>query len=499
MLQTGFSKLTNIPFVVPFAATFAQHLIAAYPTENDPFALSKVTVWLPSQRAVKSLREALMTEAEAAGKKGLLLPELRAMHLSEEDAELLAFDPALSGQLSLNPVPDVARLLYLARQVQYWQKITSPDSRSHIGRAYESAVSLKKLSDRLVTYDISFDALKGLMPKDMADHWVKNIDFLKIVLEHYPEWLTETYTHDPAECRKKLLHAQAEAYKKTAPKGPVYLAGFTDTVPAGRALMQAVLGLEHGHLVVQGLDTKAMDYLDLKRQDLATHPQYALKKLITELGLEVNDFTHVPLPNSKQRTTREELLKQLMLPIGQTEQWLQNPSPAEAFEGVSYVRAASPREEADTIALMMRETLEETDKTAALVTTDRRLATQVADRLKYWNITVNDSAGEGLLRRPAGSFFTLVSAVASSRFAPLTLAQLFAHPLTYLGHSKSEFKKKAHRFEAHLLRGPTPAEGLDGLRARLRELQTDKDFPEETAALLTQMIEQLQTTFKPFT
>ena len=488
----GFSKYTNIPFVVPFAATFAEHLISAHPTTADPFALSKVTVWVPSQRAVKSLREALMAEAHKQRKQGLLLPEIRAMHLGEEDAELLAFDPALSGELALNPVPDIARLLYLARQVQYWQSIT--DGRHHIGRAYESAVSLKKLSDRMKTYGISFEQLKNLAPKDMATHWEKNIAFLKIVLEHYPNWLEESGTHDPAECRKKLLEAQAITYTKTAPKGAVYLAGFTDTVPAGRALMRAILAHENGRMVVQGMDVAAMTS---ERGLPPTHPQYGLKELLQKLEISAEDFTHVKA-TTPQAKGREQLLKQVMLPEGQTEDWLKNKAPDEAFNGVDYIPAASPREEADAIALMMRETLETPDKTAALVTTDRRLASQVADRLKYWDITVNDSAGEGLLRRPAGSFFTLVSAVAASRFAPLTLAQLFAHPLTYLGYSKSDFKRKAHRFEALLLRGPTPDSGLEGLHERLREVAHDRELTDEDTQPLQEMLGQLATTFKPF-
>src|SRR5690606_10926739 len=138
---------------------------------------------------------------------------------------------------------------------------------------------------------------------------------------------------------------------------------------------------------------------------------------------------------------REELLKQLMLPQGQTEGWLTHKVADHGFDGIELVAANSTREEADAIALMMRHTLQTPEKTAALVTTDRRLATQVADRLKFWGITVNGSAREGLRRRPAGSFFTLVAAVAASRFAPLTLAQLFAHPLTYMGLTKSAFKK----------------------------------------------------------
>lgn len=493
MHETLQHQQINIPFVLPFAATLADVLLAAHPTNADPFALSRVTVWLPSQRAVKALQEALMAKSQ---QKGLLLPQLRAMNLGEEDAELLAFEPhlaeGLTKNLALNPVSDVARLLYLARQVQYWQKLTAPDGRHHIGRAYESAVSLKKLSDRMVTYGVSFEALKNIVPSDMATHWEKNIAFLKIVFEHYPQWLKEINAHDPAECRKNLLLAEAEAYTLTPSQGAVYLAGFTDTVPAGIRLMRAILALPHGRIITQGLDVAAC------RLDLPpTHPQYALKKLLANLGLSAENCHHLPMPDSSKRQARDALITHMMRPQGQTEAWLEEPTPAEAFDGVDYVPAASAHQEADAIALIMRHTLELPNKTAALVTTDRRLATQVADRLNYWGITVNDSAGEGLLRRPAGSFFTLVSAVAAGRFQPLLLAQLFAHPLTYLGQNKSTFKKRAHRFEAHLLRGATPPEGLEGLHARLKEVAMVKELTAEEQQPLLEMLEQLAAAFSP--
>ncbi len=66
------------------------------------------------------------------------------------------------------------------------------------------------------------------------------------------------------------------------------------------------------------------------------------------------------------------------------------------------VEAADEREEALTIAVALREALEQPDRTAALITPDRALALRVAAELRRWNIVADDSAGEPLARSPAG-------------------------------------------------------------------------------------------------
>ncbi len=70
-----------------------------------------------------------------------------------------------------------------------------------------------------------------------------------------------------------------------------------------------------------------------------------------------------------------------------------DPVTADACEGLSLIETATPEEEARTIALIMRQTLERDDQTAALVTPDRVLARRVAAELRRWGITVDDSGG----------------------------------------------------------------------------------------------------------
>lgn len=452
IIRTG--KVFSIPFGVSFARVFAAKLLANY--RNTPLELADVTIWVPSRRAALALEEAFM----ALKPSGLVLPAIKPMHLTQEDAELLAFDADKALAAFSPPVSEHARMLYLTQQVIGWQKATrGADLGGSIPHAYESAASLAALSDRLRTQNISFQRLREEIPPDMASHWEMNLQFLKIVFEYYPLWLAENNVADPADLKARLLEVLAEQIRTKPPQGPVYLAGFTDTTPAGLTLMQAVMAAPEGRLVLHGFARDCTQY-DLP----PTHPHYAINRLMDALGVTPEEV--IPLA---EPSPQGELMLHAQLPTAYTHLWLERNLPAECAEGLSVVEAENPRLEADAIALVMRRSLETPQKTCALVTTNRQLAARVADRLRHWDITVNDSAGTPLLTTTAGSFFMLVSSVVVQGFKPQLVAQLLAHPLTRGGMEKAEWKAATRLFEVEVLRGVTPGHGLAGLRASVME------------------------------
>ena len=77
----------------------------------------------------------------------------------------------------------------------------------------------------------------------------------------------------------------------------------------------------------------------------------------------------------------------------------------------------------------MRETLEQPEKTAALVTTDRNLARRVASELRRWKINIDDSAGQPLALTPIGIFLRQMTAAAKSDFAPVEFLSLLRLPV----------------------------------------------------------------------
>jgi ATP-dependent helicase/nuclease subunit B len=142
------------------------------------------------------------------------------------------------------------------------------------------------------------------------------------------------------------------------------------------------------------------------------------------------------------------------------------PEPRETLAGVTRYDCASPQDEAATIALLLRRTLERPAATAALVTPDRELARRVAAELRRWDIDIDDSAGLPLNRTPPGAFLRLVLDAAESGLAPVPLLAALKHPLAAGGWAPEKFRDRARRLEGEI-RGPRPAPGFAGLRAAL--------------------------------
>jgi ATP-dependent helicase/nuclease subunit B len=145
---------------------------------------------------------------------------------------------------------------------------------------------------------------------------------------------------------------------------------------------------------------------------------------------------------------------------------------APALQGLARIDCAGPQEEAGTIALLLRERLEQPGATAMLVTPDRGLARRVAAELRRWKIDIDDSAGTPLNRTPPGVFLRLLSDAALEDFAPVPLLALLKHPLAAGGMAVPGFRALVRRLEIAALRGPRPAPGLAGLR---RAIPQDDD------------------------
>jgi ATP-dependent helicase/nuclease subunit B len=446
-------RVLAVPPGQPFARVLARHILGAHAPEADPLALADVTVWLPTQRALKAMREAFV--AEAGGE--LVLPRLKVLRLGEDESDPLLFDT----DIDPTPImPELARLLYLMRQVQ------AKDSRLSVAQAFDNTQSLAAVFDRLMHYDIPFEQLRTLVPPDMATHWEQNLLFLRIVFEFYPEWLAESGRVDGAQKRRHLLDAQADKYRREGTPHPVYAAGFADTTPAGRAVLRAILAGERGVLVLPSVDAHT---LPLLARDLPpTHPHAATAQLLRALGVAPEAITVLA-----DTTARSRLWQQALCAPDGMDCWQAAPDKS-ALGGLNLIEAPNDRTEAEVIAYLMREVLETPNKTCALVTPSRVLAQRVADRLRGWGVQVNDSAGVPLRQTPAGSFFSLLADMVASRFAPVPTAMLIRHPFVYAGMNKKDWRKRAAALERLVLRGIRPPAGLEGLRRRLDEAVAER-------------------------
>ncbi len=463
------------PFLVELArALLSGDLPRAGAPPPDPLALADTTVYLPTRRACARFREVLL--AQSVG-DALLLPRILPLGAAEDAGPFDAPDEtaAPTGDIP-PPVPAMERWLTLTALVQSWARATdeTADQTGYPGvsggAAGELALELMALIDLAQQENIDLSAIDDLIPEELAAYWQRTSRFLSIVTRQWPEHLAERGLIDPVARRNLLLARQAERIA-AGRGGPVIVAGSTGSVPATAALIKAVLGLGHGAIVLPGLDQSLDDESwAALAAECPQHPQAGLARLLAELDAERSSVAELPAVAGV--CARARFVSEVMRPAQTAEAWpdfiadADRTAMARALSGVSVVEAPDARLEADTIALMMRETVETPERTAALVTPDRSLARRVAAALASWGLSVFDSAGEPLPATPLGRFMDLVAQVAVDGDA-VSLLALLKHPLTRLGWEREELAAHTAALEVLALRQPWFASGLEGLPGAL--------------------------------
>lgn len=464
--MTGRRGLYTIPPGVPFVDALAAGLLAD--AGDDPLALADHTVLLPTRRACRALREAFLRRS---GGRPLLLPRMRPVGDVDPDDLGLGEEPGLE-QLDLPPaIAEPRRLLLLARQILRREEAAG-DRMTH-DHAVHLARELARLLDQVQTERIGFDALATLAPREYAQHWEDTLAFLRIVTTHWPAILEAEGCIDPAERRNRLIEGLAGVWTATPPETPVIAAGSTGSIPATADLLAVVAASPRGAVVLPGLDRTldARSWAAIAADQ--THPQYGLAQLLARIGAdrdEVADWPAAADVGRESPASRAALASEALRPADTTDAWRSLDAPTDdAVAGVARLDCAGEKEEAETVALLLREALEETGRTAALVTPDRRLGRRVAAILQRWGLEVDDSAGRPLAETAPGVFLRLVVRAAAESLAPVALLAACKHPLAAAGRNPAAFRSDVRRLERWVLRGPRPAPGVDGLRAALAE------------------------------
>lgn len=483
-----FTVPPGVALVDALAAELLREAAAAAP--DDPLALSRYTVLLPTRRACRALAEAMLRASDG---HPILLPRLRP--LGDIDAETLALsDDAEAGDaadiLDLPPaIAPARRLLLLARMIMARE---GADADQAVWLAHE----LARFLDQVQTEALSFDGLAALVPDTYAAHWRTTLDFLAILTKHWPTILAEDGALDPVDRRNRLIDRQAERWRDAPPADPVIAAGSTGSVPATARLLAVVARLPRGRVVLPGLD-REMDAESWAALD-AAHPQYGLRRLLESIGIAREDVTPWPVPATTPAVqARARLIGEIMRPAATSDAW---PAPTldvkmarEAMVTLSRIDCASPQEEAGVIAVTLRQVLETADKTAALVTPDRILARRVAAELRRWDVAIDDSAGQPLAATPPGSFLRLTARMMVDSLAPVALLAACKHPLAAGGQAPAAFRTRIRRLEVAILRGLRPAPGFAGLRAALAARDEDRHRQGDDVAGLARWLDGLET------
>jgi ATP-dependent helicase/nuclease subunit B len=465
-------RVSSIASGVPFLDTLADGIAKA--VDHDPLALSRVTVLLPTRRAGRALREAFLRRADGAP---MLLPRLRPLGDVDDDELAMVGDNGADLEPAIAPL---RRKLMLARTIL---KLESSEGARTAPQAVELAGELARLLDEVQTEQISFDALSRLVPDEYAEHWRRTVKFLEILTAVWPKILATEGAIDPAERRHRALTLLAERWEANPPREMIVAAGSTGSIPATARLLKVIAGLPNGHVVLPGLD-RDLDEDGWKSIE-ATHPQFGLAQLLKFLEVDRADVTDWPSKPS-ETAERVKLIGAALGPALSTAAWSDKLTlSADSLKGLTRVDAAHPQQEAQIIALLLREALETERRTAALVTPDRDLARRVSAELGRFGIGIDDSAGRPLATTPQATFLLLLAEAIVEGAAPAKLLAVLKHPLASGGIDTPQFRANARAVEMAVLRGPRPQPGLDALVALLRaEAAAEEKKTRDPAELL---------------
>ena len=443
-------NLHTIPPHVPFLDALAAWWLGR--RGSDPDAVADGLILLPTRRAARGLNEAFLRQTNG---RPLLLPRIAALGALDE-APL-----SLAGALTIPPaVPEARRLAVLTRLVmalggEYGAPATAD-------RAWQLAAELAALLDEAHRAEVGLaEALPEAAAAGYAEHWGRTIEFLQIVTRAWPDWLDDNGLMDPAQRNGRLLDAQADAWAAAPPACPVVIAGTTGGIPAVARLMRVVANLEHGDVVLPGLDL-AMDGAVWDALDDG-HPQASLRNLLMDLQATRGDVQDWPEQDAPVSPDRAALLWRALLPAKALGDWRLPFTPDTT--GLFRLEPADQQEEAVAVALALREALQTPHARAALVTPDRALAARVAAELGRYGVVADDSAGEPLADTPPGAFLRLLARAVADALAPVALLSVLKHPLAALGLAPAACRRAARALERHGLRGPAPPLGIAGLRA----------------------------------
>jgi ATP-dependent helicase/nuclease subunit B len=463
-------NLFAVPPHVPFLEALARGWLAR---GDEPLTVSRGLILLPTRRSARNLAEAFLRVRDG---RPMLLPRITALGALDETPL------ALAGALDLPPaVEPMQRLAALSTMILAMQGAGGAPRTAD--RAWLLARELASLMDEAERASIDLaDRLPDAADPEYAAHWGQTLKFLHIVTGIWPGWLAENGVMNPAARQVALLQAQAQAWQDQPPDEPVMIAGTTAGIPAVARLLRVVARLPTGQVVLPQLDLEMSDEAWTVLEP--SHAQAGLARLLADLDATRGDVrlwdhgggTAVP-------PKRFGVLSRTLLPAGALNDWMDR-RPV-ALDGVSRLTAADEQQEAQAIALVLRQTLETPGARAALVTPDRGLAGRVAAALLRFGIVADDSAGEPLADSPPAVFLRLLVRAVAEELAPVALLALLKHPLCGAGMSPVVCRQAARTLETLCLRGPRPMQGISGLR-----LAVDKNAgPTSTTAAYLSRVE----------
>ncbi|HSG54336.1 MAG TPA: hypothetical protein VLA45_02700, partial [Paracoccaceae bacterium] len=183
----------ELPLVYSIAAHrgFADALVAGLvPRYSEgQFGLARLTLILPSTRAMRTMQEAFIRHYGAQGREGLLMPRMAVVGDLDLDETLGPLLDSLGAALDVPPAADPTwRWLRLAELIRAQRGDDTPGDSALLRLAFQ----LGQVMDRLLVEDVRPEALveEAVLDLlgDLSDHWLRS---LKLFVAVQDGWLGE--------------------------------------------------------------------------------------------------------------------------------------------------------------------------------------------------------------------------------------------------------------------------------------------------------------------
>ena len=469
-----------------FADALVAGLIPRY--AQDDVGLARLTLLLPSRRAERIATEAFVRLSGG----GMLLPRMAVVGDLDLDETLGPLLDPLGAGSAIPPAADpTRRWLRLAELLKAELGEDAPKAPGLLRLAHETGRTMDRLAvEGIELGDLLQDRVAGIVG-DLADHWRQATRLFATVQARWLLELAERGEVDPPERRNLLFQYAARRWRETPPAHPVVAAGVTSASPALAALLRTIAESPRGAVILPDLDLalerevwaalgtagapEGPDDPPFGERDAVTHPQYHLKLLLNRMGVnrdEVQPWHRAGLAAAPPERSRA--ISNLFLPPAASAGWVDLPAAQRRLSGVRLMQTAHPGEEAQAIAILIRQALEQPERRVALITPDRGLAGRVIAQLKRWDIAADDTAGRPLPLTTAGRALLLLAEVAAEAAAPVPLLALLQHPLVRAGEGRRDWLERVRALDL-ALRGPRPAPGLPPLHAAVEKLAKGAD------------------------
>ncbi len=465
-----------------------------------PLALNQAIIFLPNNRAIRSMTEAFVRRAQP----GLLLPQMVAVgDLALDEALSPMFDP-LDGSADIPAAIDpLQRLLLLAKLVK--QDHAAKGRPVNANEALRLGQYLAEVIDELEIEQIRFGRFSDIEPGgDLAGHWQKSYAQLLNLVPLYNAELKTINKLGPAARRNVLLNQLARKLKAQQPQNLIAAIGVSTAAPAVAALLKTISLLPNSLVILPATDLAMQDsqwesigsvghaedvpFAPISRE---THPQFHLKLLLDRMGFRRDELTIIGQSNDRVNST----ISAIFSLAEDTEHWRELSNAKKKLPHISVLTAQDSAEEARAIAVLVREALETPQKRIAIITPDRELALRISAQLKRWKIDVDDSAGSPLIQSPSGSLFMALAQAMANQFAPISLLAVLKHPLVMAGEARLGWLEKVRLLDI-ILRGPNAGIGLAAINRRIElwladQMEKRKEINPEFALWWSGVQEQL--------